>query len=169
MSGEERRRLIVQTIQESAQPISGTALASMCKVSRQVIVQDIALLRASNYAIMSTPKGYVIKESSKVTEVVEVNHSDERIVEELNTIVDLGGRVLDVFVIHQVYGRIAAELNIKSRKDVSHFMVGLQSGVSKPLNNLTSGRHFHTIEADSIEDLELIKQELDKKNFFEMC
>ena len=46
--GEERREHIIQLLTQTKKPISGTELARQMKVSRQVIVQDIALLRASN-------------------------------------------------------------------------------------------------------------------------
>ena len=52
--GEERREHIIKLLTQTKKPISGTELARQMKVSRQVIVQDIALLRASNRNILST-------------------------------------------------------------------------------------------------------------------
>lgn len=168
MSGEERRREIVALLQGNAQPVSGTALAKKLGVSRQVIVQDMALLRAAKYDILSTTKGYILNESARSQEqfrVLKVRHTDEQVEEELLEIVDYGGTVRDVFVHHRLYGKMRAEMNIRSRKDVSAFMADLRSGKSSPLKNITSGYHYHTIAADSEETLDLIEQSLRKKNF----
>ena len=168
MSGEERRKEIVALLENNAQPVSGTALAKKLNVSRQVIVQDMALLRAAKYDILSTTKGYILNESVKRHEwsrVIKVRHTDEQVEEELNLIVDFGGVVKDVFVHHRLYGEMRAEMNIRSRKDVAAFMENLHSGKSSPLKNITSGYHFHTIMADSEETLELIEQALRRKDF----
>ena len=45
MNGEARRERIKQMLLEARQPLTGTALAGALHVSRQVIVQDIALMR----------------------------------------------------------------------------------------------------------------------------
>lgn len=168
MSGEERRREIVELLKDSATPISGTALAKKLSVSRQVVVQDMALLRASRYDILSTTKGYVLNEpvkSQEQTRVLKVLHTDEQIEQELQMIVDFGGVVQDVFVQHRIYGTMRADMNIRSRKDVSEFMEHLQNGKSSPLKNITSGYHFHTIAADSEETLNLIEQALRRKGY----
>lgn len=163
MNGEERRKEILQMIKGTTVPISGTELSKKLGVSRQIIVQDIALLRAADYSILSTTKGYLLESSSpSITRVFKLCHTDEEIEKELNCIIDLGGRVLDVFVNHKVYGKIHAQMNIHSRKDIQDFMENLKKGVSKPLKNITSGYHYHTIEADSEKTLDLIEQELKK-------
>lgn len=161
MSGEERRKELLKMIRSAPAPISGAALAKELAVSRQVIVQDIALLRARNVGILSTARGYLIPEAApSAVRVFHVNHNDEQIPMELNTIVDQGGRVQDVFVNHQVYGKLRADLVIRSRRDVERFMEGIQKGESSPLKNLTSGVHSHTVEADSEEELDLIEKKL---------
>lgn len=165
MTGEERRSEILQAIQEADVPISGTALAKRFHVSRQVVVQDIALLRAANYDIFSTTKGYLIHMPVSVTRVVEVCHADEEIEDELNTIVDLGGKVIDVFIRHEVYGSLRAPIGVSSRRNVQEFVSGISGGKSSPLKNLTSGKHWHTIEADSRETLDMIEEELRKKKY----
>ncbi len=165
MTGDERRQGIINDIMHAKEPISGTALAKKYEVSRQVIVQDIALLRAGDYEIFSTTKGYLLQQTEKIYCVVEVWHSDEQIEDELNAVVDMGGCVADVFVKHEIYGHLKAELNLASRKDVKTFVKGIASGQSRPLKNLTSGRHFHTIEAKTQEDLEAIIEELKEKGF----
>lgn len=165
MTGEERRQKILEDIVTSRQPISGKALAARYQVSRQVIVQDIALLRAGNYEILSTPRGYMIQQTPKIQRVIAVSHTDEQIEDELNTVVDMGGKVLDVFINHEVYGNLRAQLNIRSRRNVREFLNQLAKGESMPLKNLTSGIHCHTIEADSEEVLDLIVKELEKKHY----
>lgn len=165
MSGEERRKKIIEYISESKKPVSGSRLAEMLKVSRQVIVQDIALLRAEGREIFSTNRGYVLQKSDAAAQVFYVYHTDDRIREELNLIVDNGGKVLDVFVQHEVYGELRADLNVDSRKKVKDFLRDIESGKSNPLNTITSGYHYHTVIADSREELEQIGQELAAAGF----
>jgi len=165
MNGEQRRQAILNLIQKEKSPISGGRLAKEFDVSRQVIVQDIALLRAANYNIFSTNRGYVLNETSDITKVFKVSHTDEQLEEELNAIVDLGGEIMDVFVYHKVYGRIQGTLSIRSRRNVKEFMDGIDSGKSSPLKNITSNYHYHTIRADSEKTLELIEQMLAEKGF----
>ena len=97
---------------------SGVALANQLNVSRQVIVQDIALIRAASYDVYSTNRGYVIRGNKEYTRIVKVKHTNADVEKELNAIVDMGGWVKDVFVYHKVYGVVKAELNIHSRRDI---------------------------------------------------
>ena len=106
MSGEERRNQIIHILQSSDTPISGVKLAKMLDVSRQVIVQDVALLRAKDICIHSTNRGYVIDKNQETLRVFKVIHTEEETAEELQTIIDLGGWVKDVFVYHKTYGVI---------------------------------------------------------------
>ena len=183
MTGEERRNGLLNTIREADAPLSGAALAKKYQVSRQVIVQDMALLRAAHHEIYATPKGYVILQSqlddisekkmearidqkASVSREYRVSHSDEEIEDELNTIVDMGGKVIDVIIRHEVYGTIRADLPMQCRRHVQAFVEEIKTGKSKPLKNLTSGGiHYHTVEADSEETLDLIEQELKKKGY----
>lgn len=165
MTGEERRHEIVETIKNSGTPVAGGRLAEKYEVSRQVIVQDIALLRAAGYDIFSTNRGYYIRQSESMTRVYKVSHTDDEMEEELNTIVDMGGKVIDVFIHHKVYGRIRAELNIASRRQVKEFLETIYSGKSSPLKNITSNYHYHTIEADSEKTFELIERALKEKKY----
>ena len=165
MSGEERRNLILQTIIESKSPVSGTALAKKFNVSRQVIVQDIALIRANGKDIVSTNRGYILDDTGMVSRVFKVIHTDEQTEDELNLFVDHGGKVVDVFVYHKVYGVVSAEMNIRSRMDVKKYMESLRSGCSSLLKNVTSGYHYHTISADSVEILDEIQESLWEKGY----
>ena len=165
MTGTERRTKIVELIQNSEKPLSGTALAKQCDVSRQVIVQDIALIRASGYDIISTNRGYIIQEPLERERVFKVNHTDEQLEEELYSIIDLGGTVVNVMVNHRVYGHMEAELRINSRRKVEAFMEDIRSGKSSPLKNITSNYHYHKVAADSEETLHLIEEALRQKHF----
>ena len=165
MNQEERRQEILDCIRGSDTPVSGTWLAGKCGASRQIIVQDIAALRAAGYDILSTNKGYICRIQAQAEQVFKVRHTDQQIEDELNLIVDNGGIVLDVFVDHEVYGKIRADLNVSSRRKVAEFLQEIHAGKSSPLKNITSGIHFHTVRADSEETLEHIRQELEARGY----
>lgn len=165
MDGETRRGKIIRMLSEGSEPITGIALAKALAVSRQVIVQDIALLRANGAAILSTNRGYLLQGEREVVRVFKVLHSDDEVEEELNCIVDLGGVVVDVFVYHKVYGVVRADMNIKSRMEVGRYLKTLEGGKSSLLKNVTSGYHYHTVRAESEEALDLIQEELRQRGF----
>lgn len=152
-------------LQTAEKPISGTALAKMFEVSRQIVVQDIALLRAQKHDIISTYQGYVIQKQTSCTRIFKVQHTDEQMEEELNLYVDFGGVVEDEFVYHKIYDVIRAEMGLKSRRDVAIYMEKLRSGISKSLKDVTSGYHYHTITAESEQVLDQIQEELYKRGF----
>lgn len=165
MHGSERREQIIRQIQESKAPVSGTKLASLYSVSRQVIVQDIALIRAAGHDIISTNRGYILHESHLVERIFKVKHTDDQVEDELYTIVDLGGRVRNVMVNHRVYGHMEASLNINSRRNATEFIDDIRSGKSTPLKNITSDYHYHVVEADSENTLDMIQEALEEKGF----
>ena len=167
MEGDARRQELLRLISKSQKPISGTELAQTLHVSRQVIVQDVALLRASKYPIFATNRGYVLlqDDTHHVTRVIRVNHNSHQIEEELNVIVDCGARVLDVTVEHEIYGIIRADLKVASRQEVKLFLKDLYENQTKPLTDLTNGIHSHTIEAKSEEILDLVEKTLKEKGF----
>lgn len=163
--GETRRSKILEILVNSKEPVSGGGLAENLGVSRQVIVNDIALLRKNHPDLIATNTGYVMISASSICRIFKVNHTDDQIEDELNLIVDHGGIVKDIYVEHKVYGTISAPLNIKSRRDVVNFMEDLKSGVSTPLKNVTNGYHYHTIEADSENLLDEIENALIEKKY----
>lgn len=165
MTGSQRRQEILKEIKDSQTPVSGSKLAKAYDVSRQVIVQDIALLRASGYDIISTNRGYVLEGQVCAERVFKVRHTDDQLEAELCAVVDLGGQVKNVMVNHKVYGHIEAELGITSRRKVKEFLQDIKSGKSTPLKNITSDYHYHTVTADSEETLDLIEDELRKLGF----
>lgn len=162
---EKRRKEIVTLLLSSKEPISGGALAEHFGKSRQIIVQDITVLKGLGYDIISTHYGYILHKSPLVEKAVKVKHSNEETEDELNCIVDLGGTVVDVFVWHKVYGRISAQLNIFSRHHVKQFIDGVRSGKSSELMNVTGGYHYHTIRADSEEIIDNIVKALEEKGY----
>lgn len=166
MTGTERREAIIDKMRNDHVPVSGTKLASIYGVSRQVIVQDIALIRAAGYDVISTNKGYILNmpaENKIVERVFKVKHTDEQMEDELCSIVDLGGCIVNTMINHKVYGHLEAPLNIRSRRNVADFMTDIYSGKSSPLKNVTAGYHYHTITADSEETLQLIENMLQEK------
>lgn len=165
MNGESRRRKIIRMLSESSGAVPGVTLAKEFAVSRQVIVQDIALLRANGADILSTNRGYLLREEQALTRVFKVLHSDDEVEEELNSIVDLGGIVADVFVYHKVYGVVRADMNIRSRIEVRRYLKTLEGGKSSLLKNVTSGYHYHTVRAKSVEALDLIQEDLQERGF----
>ena len=165
MTGVERREKLLSMLAKSKEPIAGAEMAKRLSVSRQVIVQDIALLRAADNNIVSTNRGYVLEGQTCAERVFKVRHTDEQLETELCTIVDLGGQVKNVMVNHKVYGHIEAELGITSRRKVKEFLADIESGKSTPLKNITSDYHYHTVTADSEETLGLIEEELRKLGF----
>lgn len=168
MEGVERREKLIAILKNSKdEPISGTELAKQLGVSRQVIVQDIALLRAVNKNILSTTKGYLLyyQEAEKVNRCFMVKHTTDQIEDELCAIVDHGGKVLDVIVIHHIYGEIRTDLILSNRKDVYDFVKKVNDKQTVPLKELTDGTHLHTVEADSEEILDNIEQALREKGY----
>lgn len=165
MNGQERREQILNILKNSSRPVSGMELAKRLEISRQVIVQDMALLRANGVEILSTNRGYVTTEEKSRNRVFKVFHTDQQVEEELNLYVDFGGKVEDVFVYHKVYGVIKAEMNICSRMDVKRYLNDISSGKSTQLMKLTSNYHYHTITADREETLDAIQEELQKRGF----
>ncbi|MDD7362646.1 MAG: transcription repressor NadR [Peptoniphilus sp.] len=162
---KERLDALQNHLSKAEKPVSGEELAKMFDVSRQVIVQDISLLRAKNVPILSTNRGYYMESAPGFRRVFKCKHRDDQIIEELNTIVDLGAVVEDVYVEHRIYGKISATMNVKSRKDVQNFMNNIYDSVSTPLKNITNGYHFHTVLAEDEETLDDVQDMLNQKGF----
>ena len=166
MKSSDRRKQIIQLLSKSDTPLSGKKLAETLGVSRQVIVQDMALLRAEGNEILSTTFGYVLEQpTDHATRVFKVHHTNEQVEDELTLIVDFGGHVTDVFVSHKTYGTLSAKMNIRSRRDIENFMNDLATSKSSLLMNVTSGYHYHTVSAPSEEVLDLIQEKLAEKGF----
>ena len=165
MKAKERRKEIVAMIMAAEEPVSGATLSERLGVSRQIIVQDIAMLRAEGYDVLSTHQGYVITKGPFAERVFKLRHTSEQTEDELSSIVALGGTVVNVFVWHKVYGKIEAGMNIFSERGVAQFMDGIKSGKSKELMHITEGYHYHTVRADSEETLDEIERMLGEKGY----
>lgn len=159
----ERRSALLRLLQERRRPVTGSELAQRFGVSRQVIVQDIALLRAQGADIVATAQGYLYGPSSAspvVTRRLACRHSPGETRAELTALVEAGCRVLDVIVEHPLYGEIRGLLLLRTPADVEDFVRRLESHGAQLLSSLTEGVHLHTVEADSPAALEKAVQAL---------
>ena len=165
MKAEQRRIEILLRLQSTETPISASKLAEELGVSRQVIVGDIALLRAKGEPIEALARGYVLAKKTRAERIFKVHHSDDDTQTELELIVDIGGTVLDVFIYHKAYGTVRAPMNISNRMQIKKFISDVTSGKSSLLKNVTSNYHYHTVSADSTETLDMIENALREHNF----
>ena len=167
MDGTERRERILSIIKQRTQPIKGIDLAKKFGISRQVIVQDIAILRAAGENILATPQGYLFPFSTAayIRKTIACRHRPEEMIDELMIMVDMGAKVLDVTVEHPVYGEIKSLLMISSRKDLKDFIEAFEKYNAEPLSSLTEGIHIHTIEVPDEETHKEILQKLKERGF----
>ena len=122
-AAQARRQAVAQALEEAVGPVSAAALAERFSVSRQIIVGDVALLRAGGTDILATPRGYLLGgRGGGVERTVACVHAPEEMERELNAIVDAGGEVVDVIVEHPVYGQLTGLLGVRSRYDVAEFV-----------------------------------------------
>ena len=166
MSSNERREKLLQILKKSDKPVKGSELSVELQISRQVVVKDIALLRASGIEILATSNGYIVLDSVKNEFKIKCkNHnSDDELYDELQTIIDLGGKVKDVIVEHPTYGVLKADLNVATNRDLRNFMQKAATNEFKQLSVLSPDYHIHTIEVDNDEIFEEIQKELKLKN-----
>lgn len=164
-----RRSKLLARLKKSQQALIGSQLAEEFGVSRQVIVQDIALLRAQGEKIVATSQGYFYEENLGMPTVktsIACRHGDqEELKDELLTVINFGGRVIDVKVEHPIYGELSGNLMISSIEDVEKFINNHQQDGAELLSKLTDGVHLHTIEAVNEQVLEKIKAELKAKGY----
>lgn len=165
MKVRNRREAIINLLLSEKIAVSGSELAETFGVSRQIIVQDITVLKGMGYDILSTRNGYLLHRSPLKERVFKMHHTAEQTEDELSTVVSLGGTVVDVFVWHKIYGKVSAPLNIFSQKLVSQFIDGVRSGKSTELMNITGGYHYHTVRAESEEILDKISSALEEKGY----
>lgn len=165
MKVAERRKAIVNLLLSSKEPISGSELSRQFGISRQIIVQDISVLKGTGCEILSTNQGYVIQKSPLCERVFKVRHTTNETEDELSCIVNLGGTIVDVFVWHKVYGRIEANLNISTQLHIKQFLEGVRTGKSTELMHITSGYHYHTVRAENEAVLDRIEAALTERNY----
>ena len=147
MHAQQRRQAIMDILRKAGHPVSASSLAERFCVSRQIIVGDIALLRASGAEVSATPRGYVILPAAApgLTRQVACQHDAAGMEAELNAMVDNGCTVLDVIVEHPVYGQLTGPLQLSSRYDVAQFIARCAQSEARPLSALTEGIHLHTL------------------------
>lgn len=165
--GEERRKELIRTLRSAGEPVLGSDLAQQFGVSRQVLVQDMAILRAAGTDIIATPRGYLLRNPGPLAhrEVLHMRHGRDEIVDEMTVLVDLGIRILDVTVDHPIFGPLRADLYISSRQDVQELVERLDTTRSAPLLELTEGRHSHTVECPRPDLLEKARDELKRRGY----
>ncbi|MFA9424262.1 MAG: transcription repressor NadR [Sedimentibacter sp.] len=167
MLSDERRNNIEIELRNNTEPISATSLAKKFYVSRQVIVGDIALMRAAGLEISATPRGYVINSKDEKNHniyTIACCHDEYNMAAELYAVVDNGGTLLDVTVEHPIYGQIVGQLQISSRYDADLFLKKVKNDQAQPLMRLTGGIHIHTIKCDNEEAFIRIKNALKLEN-----
>lgn len=148
MTAAQRRTAIYKQLTTAQTPISATALAQQFSVTRQVVVGDIALLRAEGHSITATPRGYMIPAETGLRRTIACHHSGEDTQKELFAMVDCGCTV-DVIVEHPVYGQLTAPLALSSRYDVEQFIHRMKTSHAQPISALTGGVHLHTLSCPS--------------------
>lgn len=166
MSSSQRQALIINRLQQASKPITGSEFAKEANVSRQVIVQDISILKVKKEPIIATSRGYVLESANEdmYQQIIAVNHTPDQTEEELNIIVDHGVTVKNVTVEHALYGEITASIMVSNRIEVSQFIQKMSETKSPYLSTLTEGIHLHTIEADSMNKIEAACKCLAKAN-----
>ena len=166
MNTQERRQHILEYLRAEGQPLSATALARRLSVSRQIIVGDVALLRAAGEAVTATPRGYVLERPREgLARTVACLHSGEDMERELTLMVDQGCTVENVIVEHPVYGQLTGPLDLSSRYDIMEFIRKVDENAAQPLSALTGGIHRHTLRCPSEETFRRTVAALDEAGF----
>lgn len=161
MDSESRRKALSEYLKQTQEPVSAAALARKFSVSRQIIVGDVALLRAGGLDITATPRGYILpRPPAGVVCTFACRHRGDRMGEELNAIVDQGCTVLDVIVEHPIYGQLTGPLRLSSRYEVAQFVQRCAREEAAPLSQLTEGIHLHTVLCPDQEAAQRVREEL---------
>lgn len=166
-----RRKKLLNILMNSKGPVTASALADELAVSRQIIVGDVAVQRASGDEITATPKGYIPgvnkgEAAFGYTGILACKHTTEELLDELYTVVDFGATVIDVTVEHPVYGELKGMLNVSSRYDADQFAAKSAANDSaQPLSTITDGIHVHRIGCPDKKIFELVRLALKKKKY----
>ena len=165
MNAAQRREVILKRLSEADAPVSASVLAAQLGVSRQIVVGDVALLRAGGAAIAATPRGYQFHPApGGYTGILAcVHRTTDEMRTELYAVVDQGGIVVDVAVENSLYGELRGNLNLASRYDVDTFLVQARSAPESLLSRMTGGVHLHTLRCPDRASFERIRAELDRQ------
>lgn len=166
MKKNTRCEEIYEILDKSESPVSGQILSDTFKVSRQIIVNDIAVLRNNGVQIIATSRGYILDRKKGIRKIIAVKHSGEKIKEELEIIINNGGKVLDVMIEHPVYGELKGEISVSNEEELVKFIALLEGSRAKPLSSISeNGVHLHTVEFPDEEKYEKTLKELSEKGF----
>jgi len=163
----ERRAELLRILNDAESSVTGSELSSLLGVSRQAIVNDIAILRASGQAIIGGPHGYRVGLVSGLIEVIHCNHPPERGNEEWEILLDRGIAVLDVGVDHSVFGEIRAPVVVESRADIDRHTARITEAGEAPLSVITGGRHTHRVRVPNLDALDAAKRELRERGILD--
>lgn len=155
--GDQRRQFLLEKIKASAQPMTGSELAALTSVSRQVIVGDMTLLKAKGEPIIATSQGYLYladRVSEETSRRIACRHQPEDTERELKLLVETGVTVKDVSIEHPVYGELTAGIHVSTVQEVEAFMKRVRDTGASYLLELTDGTHLHTITAADSATLE---------------
>jgi len=166
MNAAERRMAILNELKGTKEPVSATVLAKKFHVSRQIVVGDVALLRAAGEAVLSTPRGYLIDRGEQgLVRAIVCRHDAAGMERELNIMVDHGCTVLDVVVEHPVYGQLSGQLALSNRYDVAEFIRKVAENGAKPLSTITEGVHLHTLSCPDEAAFQRVRTALEAEGF----
>lgn len=160
---QDRRKKIVDSLKQSESPVSASAFARELGVTRQVIVGDVALLRASGVQVLATPRGYILEKDVPNQYVVACAHDSHQMLEELFTVIDCGCGFLDVTVEHPLYGEITCNLHLFTRSEAEEFVEKFQASGSRPLSEITNHFHLHRLQCPSLAHFEKAVEALREK------
>lgn len=164
---KQRRNEIKKALEENEMPISATTLAKELGVTRQVIVGDVALLRASGIDVVATPRGYILEKEQEIHYRIASKHNEALLYEELYTIIDHGCGVIDVTIEHPLYGEITCNLRLFSRRDIEEYKEKFETSNSRPLSQITGDIHLHRLQCPSEKHFEQVKQALREKGILQ--
>lgn len=167
--GEQRRELLLSHLKTATSPTTGTVLAKLANVSRQVIVNDMTLLKARNEPILSTSQGYVYftapQDDMQFERTIACLHTQQQTEDEMFTIVDYGVTIKNVTVEHAVYGEITAGIHVSNRHEVRDFIQKVNDANANYLSTLTGGTHLHVLTSHSEAALNAAIEALRKKGY----
>lgn len=165
MDAQERRLRVLDILKEGER-VRGTELAKALGGSRQIIVGDVALLKAGGVPVISTPRGYYMKKEPRgYLRTLVCFHNRRRTAEELRLIISLGGMVHNVSVEHEIYGSITANLEIKNKNDVDDFIRRMKMKKVPLLSTISGGIHSHLIETKGEKEMDMVEEGLRKAGF----
>lgn len=159
MTAQQRRERICEILETAPGPVSASTLAGQLGVSRQIVVGDVALLRAGGYAVDATPRGYLRHGGADgCSAMLACRHTGvEQLRQELYCVVDNGGLLENVIVENPLYGEIVGQLQIGSRYDADTFVAKAIESPGSLVCSTTGGVHLHSVRCPDRESLERIR------------